>query len=281
MPLEERIAWSAPPDLPGVEVLTVENNQRSWCVYHQTYTICNIDRFFNQDRAPVAGEAEWVYRSGVHYSRASSLMLLEPGEVHRNTRTPPPGDFSVVLIDPALVNAVALESGMRPNPHFKDASCSDPAAYRAFFRLHAALAEQTSVLHRQSLLVNCIGALLSAHCEKNLPPLAKPGRPGLLRARDFLDQHFTENVTLDQLAEIAGLSRFHFLRAFTQEFGLPPHAWQISLRVERIRLLLRSGAPIHAIEAGFADQSHLIRHFRKATGITPGRYSAMVNTAQQ
>ena len=273
MTLTEKIAWSSSPDFPGVEVITARYNQRPWTVYHETYTICNINEFFTQDGSIGRGAAEWVYRGKLHQSPASSLMLMEPGEIHSNTKSPPPSNFSVALLDAALVNAVAAESGLKPNPHFKVASCSDPAAFRAFLRLHAAIAKQASLLHRQSLLVNCIMALLSAHCESNLPPLATPGRRRLQLARDFLEQHFAENVTLDQLAEIADLSRFHFLRAFTREFSLTPHAWQISRRVERVRFLIKAGIPLHSIDAGFADQSHLIRHFKSAHGVTPGQYA--------
>ncbi len=273
MPLTEKIVWSAPPDLPGVEVITAENNKRPWTVYHQTYAICNMDTFTDENGAVAPGEAEWVYRSRLHHTPARSLMMLEPGEVHRTTKAPPPCKFSVVLIDPKIVSEIAVESGLSPNPHLKDAASFNPNVYRAFSRFHSAQSTETSLLHRQSLLTNCIGALLSAHSERNLRAFADPGRRRLERARDFLEQHFAEKVALDRMADVAGLSRFHFLRAFTREFGLPPHAYQISLRVERVRVLLKAGMPLYSIEAGFADHSHLIRHFRRAFGVTPGQYA--------
>jgi AraC-like DNA-binding protein len=278
MALQERIHWSSPPDLPGVEVVSVQNNQRPWIVYHQTYTICNIDTFTDENGTTAPGAAEWVYRSRTHHTPARGLMLMEPGEVHRNPTTPPPCDFSVLQINPDLVNAVATETGVGSNPHFREAACGDPRAYRAFFRLHVAFAKQASLLHRQSLLVNCIGALVSAHCEKNPRPFAHPGRYRLQWAREFLEQNLAENVALDDLANISGLSRYHFLRAFTREFGLPPHAYQICLRTERVRVMLKAGVPLHSIEAGFADQSHLIRHFKRALGVTPGQYAAAVGS---
>ena len=276
MPLTEKIVWSRPPDLPGVEVLSVENNQRPWTVYHETYTICNLDTFTDEWGAFSAGESEWVYRRLLHRTPAGSLMLLEPGEVHHNTKTPPPCNFSVLLIEPGIVNRVAMESGMRPNPHLREGASFNPGLYSAFFRCHAAVAERTSLLNRQSLLVNCIGALLSTHAERKLQPLADPGRRRLERAREFLEQHFEENIALDQVAGVAGLSPFHFLRSFRREFGIPPHAYQISLRAEKVRVLLKAGLPLHAIDGGFADQSHLIRHFRRAYGVTPGQYATMM-----
>jgi AraC-like DNA-binding protein len=83
-----------------------------------------------------------------------------------------------------------------------------------------------------------------------------------------------DNVTLDELAQATGLERFALLRAFARSYGLPPHAWVIQERVRRAQALLRSGASpaAAAVEVGFADQSHLSRHFRRLTGLTPGCY---------
>jgi AraC-like DNA-binding protein len=71
------------------------------------------------------------------------------------------------------------------------------------------------------------------------------------------------------------MSRFHLARGFAREFGLPPHAYQIALRVERARALLARGlrAVDVAAAVGFADQSHFARHFTRAVGVTPGRYA--------
>jgi len=60
--------------------------------------------------------------------------------------------------------------------------------------------------------------------------------------------------------------------AFRSAFGLPPHAWQVQVRLARARTLIRAGIPIAAVAAatGFADQSHLTRIFKRSYGYTPG-----------
>lgn len=277
MALVEEITWSIPPDLPEVEILTVKNNQRPWYWFHETYTVCNIDNFVDDDGRPrPAGAAEWNYRAKTYLNPARTLMLLEPGETHRNRKAPPMCNFSVALFDTRFVNRIATESGLHPDPHFTDAVASDPAVYRAFVRFHAVLAEQSTLLHRQSLMVQCVGSLLTRHCEKKLRPPLNAAARQLRWARDFLHQHYAEKISLDQLADIAGLSRFHFLRAFSSQFGQPPHSYQLVLRTERVRQLIKRGIPLHAIEAGFADQSHLIRHFKRTLGVTPSQYVAMM-----
>ena len=77
-----------------------------------------------------------------------------------------------------------------------------------------------------------------------------------------------------ELAMGSGVSREGFSRAFTRAHGMPPHAFGLVARLNHARALLRSGAPpvSAAMDAGFADQSHLGRCFRRAFGVTPGRF---------
>jgi transcriptional regulator GlxA family with amidase domain len=83
-------------------------------------------------------------------------------------------------------------------------------------------------------------------------------------------------VSLAELAELAGLSRFQLLRAFARQIGTTPHAYLIQKRVSIARQRLASGAmPAEvAAETGFADQSHLSRAFLRYVGVSPARYRA-------
>jgi transcriptional regulator GlxA family with amidase domain len=95
------------------------------------------------------------------------------------------------------------------------------------------------------------------------------------RARELLEARWDQNVSLDELAVCSGLSQFHLLREFRRQLGMPPHAYQLQMRLFRARSLLRLGVPPRevAAQAGFADQSHLNRHFKKAFWLTPGEYA--------
>ncbi len=89
---------------------------------------------------------------------------------------------------------------------------------------------------------------------------------------EHVEVHVGEIRTLDELAEVAGLSRFHFARRFRDETGEPPWAFVRRKRAEHARRLLEEGhAPAEvAFEAGYADQAHLTRDLRERTGRTPG-----------
>lgn len=88
----------------------------------------------------------------------------------------------------------------------------------------------------------------------------------------MLDDDPAGETGLGELAGLCGLSRFHFLRMFKAATGLPPHAYQLQRRLHFARRLIRTGTPIAeaAVDAGFADQAHLSRHFLRAYGYTCG-----------
>ena len=94
------------------------------------------------------------------------------------------------------------------------------------------------------------------------------------RVCEFLRWHLADDVTLAQLASIAGLSRCHLIRVFRAQHGVTPFAYQRSLRIERARQILAGGGSVATAvsEGGFADQSHLGRRFRLVFGDSPSHY---------
>jgi AraC-like DNA-binding protein/PAS domain-containing protein len=116
----------------------------------------------------------------------------------------------------------------------------------------------------------------------NLPQLIRPdqargGLPprALRRVREYVDAHLEENIGLEALAAAAGLSMFHFARAFKQSEGVTPHSYLIQRRVERAQELLTAtdcSLSDIALATGFSDQSHLARHFRERVGIPPSSF---------
>ncbi|CAM3403871.1 AraC family transcriptional regulator [Paenibacillus lupini] len=93
---------------------------------------------------------------------------------------------------------------------------------------------------------------------------------------EYLHEHYTEKITLDDLERITGISRFHLIRLFKQSSHLPPHAYQNLLRINHAKTeLMKKQRPIAdiAAEAGFYDQSHFSRTFRRIVGATPQKYA--------
>src|SRR5262249_39853333 len=111
-------------------------------------------------------------------------------------------------------------------------------------------------------------------------PLAEPlapshgGLPPVVTQRicEYIESHLDQKIGLEALAAIAGLSIYHFARAFHQSVGSPPHSYLLGRRLERAERMLReTRLPLSeiAVATGFSDQSHLARHFRRRTGVSP------------
>ena len=103
------------------------------------------------------------------------------------------------------------------------------------------------------------------------------------RARDAIHERFVESISLEQLAAVAGVSRCHLVHIFHSEVGLPPHTYQIHLRVAHARMLVAAGTPLGEVAriVGFADQSHMTRLFKRVVGMPPGRYASSVGARSQ
>ena len=104
---------------------------------------------------------------------------------------------------------------------------------------------------------------------------AAPSHPGIRRAVAFVGEHFTEPITLSQIASEAGLSRFHFCRRLRQQVGVPFHEYVQALRIKRARVLLseeRLTVTEVAYAIGFNDLSHFDKVFNRMVRVSPTRY---------
>jgi AraC-like DNA-binding protein len=141
-------------------------------------------------------------------------------------------------------------------------------------RLIATLDADETQLAKETELVSAL-----AHISKTTGGLkatlnAKAIPRGVKRARDHLLEHFVSECSLQSLAEIAACSPYHLASEFSKTFGIGPHGFQIQLRVQMAKAILRNGASVAdaAAECGFFDQSHLNRHFKKIVGVPPNDY---------
>jgi AraC family transcriptional regulator len=95
------------------------------------------------------------------------------------------------------------------------------------------------------------------------------------RVTEFIEEHLAEEISLATLAELVDLSLYHFARAFTQSFGVPPHRYHMARRIDRTRRLLEKPAlsvTQIGIQIGFREASSFTKAFRKFTGLTPTEY---------
>ncbi|MET8644019.1 helix-turn-helix domain-containing protein [Streptomyces sp. NPDC057746] len=115
------------------------------------------------------------------------------------------------------------------------------------------------------------------------PTRAEPGLPfdALARVEQYVHDHLSESITVDQLAQAAGFSRRHFLRAFQQRTGRTPMRHVLCLRLEEAKLRLSGGdeqVTAIALACGFSHAQHLATVFRRVMGVTPSQFRVRSQT---
>jgi AraC-like DNA-binding protein len=204
-----------------------------------------------------------------HGTPHDTVSLLPPHVPHNGSPATPDGFRKRVLYLDASVLGEELIGPAVDGPDLRD-----PLLRRRVGQLHAALTRPGDEWEADSRLT-LIGERLRAHLRPGDPARTARRDPVLARRlRDLLDARLVEGVTLDTAAGLLQAHPAHLVRAFSGAYGIAPHQYLTARRVDRARRLLLDGRPVGevAVAAGFYDQAHLTRHFRKLVGVTPGRY---------
>jgi AraC-like DNA-binding protein len=264
-PHAERVVVTRRAELPGFETWTAWNSRRLWNVFHTTYTFC-VPVAVEDNTAP-----RWKYRQREYDMDLASLRLLEPGETHVALCNPGT-DFDVLMVDDQL-----LLDPEAPRPvHFGTGQVEDPALAKELIQLCSRVRRAEDLLEVESTWCGIRSRLLDRAGERVTPAPSLCPR-GVRRAREYLHANFSARVSLAQLAEVSGLSKFHLASSFRRCFGVPIHRYLINLRCGHATDLLRHGNKVSdvAIRTGFCNASHLNRVFVDLLGVTPGRYRSL------
>jgi AraC-like DNA-binding protein len=224
-----------------------------------------------------SGAQTFTCRGARHTSGAGMVMAFNPDDTHDGWSAGDGGfTYRIVHIGPDLLGQVLTEGLDRParRPLFAAPVLHDPAAASALRRLHVALMGPAPALERDERLAAAVAAV---HRQATGAAGAGAGRPGssrslAARVREHLHAAYLDDLGADDLARVAGHSRFAVYRAFHAAYGMSPSDYQRQLRLRAARDLIVAGAaPARvAAEAGFADQAHLTRWFVRYFGLTPG-----------
>ncbi|MDJ0874652.1 MAG: AraC family transcriptional regulator [Desulfobacterales bacterium] len=229
------------------------------------------------------GALGFYYRGANVVASPGAINLANPDEPHTGHAADASGwTYRMYYMSPDLLQQVADLISDRPVgfPFFQEGVLHDPQLAGSLRGLHADWEEKrVGRLEAQSRFMEMLVRLIRRHADA--PPRSRPvgcENGAVERAREYLEDCYGEDLSIQELAAVAGLSPYHFIRVFGRQTGLPPHTYLTQIRVRRVRAMLRDGLSVAeaAYAAGFSDQSHLTRHFKRLTGITPGKYRRIV-----
>ena len=291
MAIDQQTAYARSARGPGQGAPHGEGAKDSVCFWREARfddLECLTARFYRHAYTPhvhdtfaigviESGAEAFRYRGARHVAPRGSLVAVNPDELHDGC---PAGDgFAYRMLYPsvALLQAIADEAADRPSgfPAFRAPVMHDPEVAAGLGRAHALMERQADKLAVDETLTAALSLMLRRHADI-APPARRSGRATgpIGRARRCIDDLYMQDLTLSSLAELAGLSRYHFLRAFRREVGVTPHAYLTGRRIAAAKRLLAGAEPLSAVAlaCGFYDQSHFTRSFKGCTGLTPGQY---------
>lgn len=233
-----------------------------------------------------AGAQKSASGRGMVEAGAGNIITVNPREIHDGH---PIGDaprsWNMLYFDPSVITNAArdMPDGASPHYEFTRPVMDHPQVRHCFSALFDAITHGTADaarMRREEMLLLLLHHALRHSGDGPSKPetRAAVAHTRIKRAKALLDDCPADLHSLDDLSNVTGLSRFQTLREFTRATGLTPHAYLIQRRIDLARSLIRAGQPLADIAhgAGFADQSHLNRHFVRAYGLTPGRYARAV-----
>lgn len=253
----------------GVETVNATYQQQNFSKHvHEGYTIAVIDE-----------GAQRFYRSGAeHVAGQDAIILVNADDVHTGQSAttdgwcyrgmyPTPEQFELISQD--------FNQGKPAAPYFNKSVVQDTHLAYQLRLLFCHIENNSSKLLIETLMYSVMLNLTTRHASLRQPSsITSNSKHKLSLAKEYLDAYSDENVSLSQLANLVGLSQFHFVREFKKQFELTPHSYQIQVRLKKAKSLLKVGVkPVDvASDCGFHDQSHLNQHFKKALGTTPSRF---------
>ncbi|QIA02925.1 AraC family transcriptional regulator [Pseudomonas fluorescens] len=227
--------------------------------------------------AITAGRSTYVHEQSSFEVAAGTVVLMNPGDVHAcNPIDDQPWSYLMLYVETPWLTDLQHQLGFSAELEFRrftDTHLNDARLFRDLNGLYGVLVDdQQDVLCKQSAAVEFFSDL-----QLRLNPIEQPLREPnckLERAADFIRQHCTDLLSLDDICAAAELSPSYLIRAFKQHYGMTPHAFLVNQRIQFARERLRRGQLIAdvALEAGFADQAHFQRAFKQHLAATPGQY---------
>ncbi|MDF2797475.1 MAG: hypothetical protein K0R85_219 [Devosia sp.] len=268
----EHASFNRLPEHGGIETLAAHYIEKKFKPhYHAEYLI-----------GVITGGVHQVWcRGEQHAVSAGTVMTMRPGDVHHGNAAIEDGwvqrMFYVSEAAMADILGDQTHGASRGLPHFGVVGHFDARLAGRLAQIHDVVHASRLSLSRDAALTklaDVVGALSTGSTDQATKIRHDDRRAAKLV--DYLHAHVEADIRLETLAALVGLGRRQTIDLFKNRTGMPPHAYHIGLKVRKVQGLLRNGSSLAAAaaEAGFADQSHMSRHFAAIVGTTPAAYAS-------
>jgi len=256
--------------LPGLTVLNATMRDFSYEKHaHEEYSL----------GVTLAGLQDFSCKGAFYRSVPGNVILFDPEDVHDGHPGSPVALEYVMLYIRADELAPLLDAA-GDHPHaglvrFSETLIQDPQLGAHVLALAELIGSRNGSRLEEEEQLYSIAAHLARRAGRCQPEQWIGEQDSLLlRVRDYIHDNPAEDLGLDDLAEVAGLSKFQLIRLFRRQFGITPHRYVLNCRVNGARAALENGVPPTdaAQMFAFADASHLNRQFKRCYGLTPGQY---------
>jgi AraC-like DNA-binding protein len=260
------------PAYPGIERIQAQFRGNAFDLHrHDTYAL----------GVTIRGVQTFRYRGQRRYSLPGRVIVLHPDELHDGGAATDDGlVYRMLYLEPSLM-ARCLEATRTGLPFVGEPVLSDGRLAKLLLGALGELDRALDELFVDDFLSRVTDGLAS-HALGPLKPLGAVAWGQANMAREYLEAHAVRGVRSEELERVTGLDRFALSRHFRAAFATSPHRFLLMRRLQRARGMIADGGSLADVAAatGFADQSHLTRHFKKAFGMAPGAWGSMIGSGR-
>jgi AraC-like DNA-binding protein len=234
--------------------------------FHDYYVIGFIEQ----------GKRLMICNNEEHILNSGDVIIFNPQDTH--TCEPMDGnsfDYRAFNIQPEIMHKYVLEiTGMDYLPRFTHNALYQSELATSLHDLHQMILEDQTDFQKEELFLFLLEQLLREYSDAEPYYSSQDLTSEIKTICEYIETHYAQNITLNQLSELTSLSKYHLLRLFTRQKGISPYRYLETIRINQAKRLLEQGIlPIEVASlTGFSDQSHFTNFFKKLIGLTPKQY---------
>ncbi|MFN2746416.1 MULTISPECIES: AraC family ligand binding domain-containing protein [Bacillus] len=243
--------------------------------FHEYYVVGFIEK----------GQRYLLCKGQEYIINPGDLVLFNPHDTHSCEQIDGKAlDYRCINIMPdVMMKAVKELTGAENLPYFTQNVLFRHELTSSLKELHIHILQKEKALKKEELFLHLLEELIRTCSDVAFLENAPEPSDQVKAVCDYLEAHYTENITLDDLSRLTGWSKYHLLRSFTKQKGISPYSYLETVRINHAKKLLEQGVkPIEtAFQTGFSDQSHMTKFFKRQVGLTPKQYMKIFECDRQ